>query len=131
MGVRHGKTIRAFVGAEVIEPDTRLGHDVVRIRRSHLTKVERVSHYKVVNAVSAAEVETEHLKRPQPPRVHYLGLLQCITRGNIAVVVHVRADKKQAELPYHVGRNKNNDNAIDHVHDRQRCRRTVNLLPNS
>ncbi|MNT88156.1 hypothetical protein D3C72_2286690 [compost metagenome] len=70
----------------------------------------------MVNTVSATEVETKQLKRPQPPSVHYLGLLQRITRGNIAVIVHIGTYKKQAELPYHVWSDKYNHCAIDDIH---------------
>lgn len=64
MRVCQGITIRAFIGAEVIEPNTGLGHDLMRIRRGHLAQVERVPDNEVVNTVGAAEVEAEQLERP-------------------------------------------------------------------
>lgn len=112
----HGKAVCPFVGAKVIEPDTGLRHDFMSIRRRHLAKIKRVSYHKVMNAVGTAKVETKQLEWPQPPRVHYLGLLQGIARRNIAIIVHVGTYKEQAELPYHIGCDKNNHCMIDDVH---------------
>ena len=72
-----------------------------------------------MDAVGAAEVEAERLQRPQPPRVQHLGLLHHIAQFHIAVVMHVGADKVQAEGAQHVRADDHHRSDIDHLHHLQ------------
>ena len=85
----------------------------------HLAQVERVLHHKVMNAVGTSEVEAKQLEWPQPPPVHDLGLLQGIAWHDVAEIVNVGADKKQAELADDIGRDDNHHCSIDHLY--QQC----------
>ncbi len=84
--------------------------------RGHLAQVERVLDHKVMNAMGAPEVEAKQLEWPQPPPVHDLGLLQGIAWHDVAEIVNVRADKKQAELTDDIGRDDNHHCSIDHLY---------------
>ncbi len=82
----------------------------------HLADVKRLFHHKMVNPVGAAEIEAERLQRPQPPGVEHLGLLDHIAQFHIAVVMHVGADKVQAESAQHVGADDHHGGDVDHLH---------------
>ena len=70
-------------------------HDLMRGGSSELTNIERFTNYEMVDTVGAAEIEAEQLHRPEKWRVQYLSLFN---HGiDIAVVVHIRADKIQAK----------------------------------
>src|SRR3990167_7245981 len=84
-------------GAEIVEAYAVLTHHLMRERPAELADIEGLLDHEMVDRVAAAEVEAERLQRPQPPGVEHLGLLDHVARLDVAVVVHVRADKVQTE----------------------------------
>ena len=92
-----GPAIGPLESAQIIEPHTVRTHHFVRLLGSHLTNVERITHYKVMNAVGGAEIETEQVGNDEPLAVQDLTLLHEVTVFNVAEVMHVRADEVDAE----------------------------------
>jgi len=93
----HGPTVGSLESAQIIESNTVFSHHLMGTLGGHLANIERVTYYKVVNAMCGAEVETEQVGNDEPLAVEYLALLHEITVFNIAEIVHVRTDEVDAE----------------------------------
>lgn len=93
----HRPAVGSFERTQIVESNTVLTHHFMRLLGRHLTNVERIAHYKVVNTVCRAKVETEQVGNDEPLAVQHLALLHEVTVFNITEIVHVRADEVNAE----------------------------------